>query len=151
MRPLPTGTVTFLFSDIEGSTRWRAGDERRPRRPGARLRGGLRAARRPCRADRARPPPAEGPNGAAAALPARCRGVSAPEDALPNEPARAADAARRPRGGAGRGAGTAVGVALTDADRRRRLRQDAARPAGSCGTRRRLQGRSLVGLARRSP
>ena len=75
--------------------------------------------------------------------------VSAAEDALPDEPARAGDTVSRPGAGAGRGRRAPRADAAADAHRPGRRRQDAARAAGGGRRRGRVPAGRLVGAARR--
>src|SRR5436309_146817 len=120
MRDLPAGTVTFMFTDIEGPTKLLH------ERGAERYAESLAARRR-------------------AALPGGRGGVSASEVAEPVEPARAADAVRRAGAGARRGAQPATQrrVSPADADGSRRLRQDPPRRPGRRGAGRGARARRL--------
>ena len=99
---------------------------------------------------RPRRAPSEGPLGARAPVPARRRRLPAPEDAVPDEPARPGDAVSRPRARARRGRRPAAprGRPAADAHRPRRDREDAAGAAGRGRGRRGRPRRRLVGFAR---
>src|ERR671935_194792 len=135
MSGLPAGTVTFLFTDIEGSTRLlhELGPERYAEALAAHRRilrhaftghGGVEIDTQGDAFFVAFP---------GAALPSGRGGLPAAQVAEPVELARAADAVRRARARAGRGAAAARarGCSPADADRSGRLRQDSAgRPGG---------------------
>ena len=109
-------------------------------------------------ARRALPPrprraPAQGPVGAAAALPARRGGVPAARVALPDEPAGTGDPFPRPRArvAGGDGAPRRRTHPAPDPDGSRRVGQDPPCRPGRGRRRRVLPGRRLLGRARRPP
>ncbi len=124
---------------------------RRPRRPGAPLRGDAAAPRLDSGAARPRRAPPQGPDGAAAPLPARRRGLPAAADTLPHEPADPADATHRPGTRARGGRGAASLASTADADRARRERQDAPGASARRRSGRAVPRRCLLGSAPGAP